>query len=91
MVLARRDTHQVLKLVDWHLLVFFAALFVVVEGLNGTGLPDQIYLRVRGVFGHTPAIQGTWPGFRCWVRTFSPMSLLCWWQGNGSPISRTLS
>src|SRR4030095_4371923 len=32
MVLARRDTHEVLKLVDWHLLVFFAALFVVVEG-----------------------------------------------------------
>lgn len=51
MVLARRDTHEVLKLVDWHLLVFFAALFVVVEGLNGTGLPDQIYRRVHGMFG----------------------------------------
>lgn len=51
MVLARRDTHEVLKLVDWHLLVFFAALFVVVEGLNGTGLPDQIYQTVHGVFG----------------------------------------
>ena len=51
MVLARRDTHAVLKLVDWHLLVFFAALFVVVEGLNGTGLPDQIYHAVRGIFG----------------------------------------
>jgi len=32
-------------------LVFFAALFVVVEGLNGTGLPDQAYNKVRGVFG----------------------------------------
>jgi Na+/H+ antiporter NhaD/arsenite permease-like protein len=41
MVVARRDTHEVLKLVDWHLLVFFAALFIVVEGLNSTGLPDQ--------------------------------------------------
>ena len=51
MVLARRDTHEVLKLVDWHLLVFFAALFVVVEGLNGTGLPDQIYGQVHGLFG----------------------------------------
>src|SRR5258708_13985283 len=51
MVLARRDTRGVLKLVDWHLLVFFAALFVVVEGLNGTGLPDQIYQAVHGVFG----------------------------------------
>jgi Na+/H+ antiporter NhaD/arsenite permease-like protein len=51
MVLARRDTHEVLKLVDWHLLVFFAALFAVVEGLNGTGLPDQIYQAVHSVFG----------------------------------------
>jgi Na+/H+ antiporter NhaD/arsenite permease-like protein len=51
MVLARRDTHAVLKLVDWHLLIFFAALFIVVEGLSGTGLPDQIYHRLRGLFG----------------------------------------
>lgn len=57
MVLARRDTHEVLKLVDWHLLVFFAALFVVVEGLNGTGLPDQAYGQVRGVFGASPGSQ----------------------------------
>jgi Na+/H+ antiporter NhaD/arsenite permease-like protein len=59
MVLARRDTHEVLKLVDWHLLVFFAALFVVVEGLNGTGLPDQIYQAVRGVFG-TSSTRQAW-------------------------------
>ena len=57
MVLARRDTHPVLKLVDWHLLVFFAALFVVVEGLSGTGLPDQIYRSVRGLFGTSVAAQ----------------------------------
>ncbi len=53
MVLARRDTHEVLKLVDWHLLVFFAALFVVVEGLNGTGVADQAYAHLRGLFGGT--------------------------------------
>lgn len=58
MVLARRDTHQVLKLVDWHLLVFFAALFVVVEGLNGTGLPDEIYYRLRVLFGASATAQG---------------------------------
>src|SRR6266704_5107586 len=57
MVLARRDTHEVLKLVDWHLLVFFAALFIVVEGLNQTGLPDQIYDRVRVAFGSTASSQ----------------------------------
>ena len=51
MVLARRDTHEVLKLVDWHLLVFFAALFVVVEGLSDTGLPDAIYRQLQPMFG----------------------------------------
>jgi Na+/H+ antiporter NhaD/arsenite permease-like protein len=51
MVAARRDTREVLKLVDWHLLLFFAALFIVVEGLSGTGLPDQIYRHLHGLFG----------------------------------------
>ncbi len=57
MVLARRDTHQVLKLVDWHLLLFFAGLFVVVEGLDSTGLPDQFYARLHGLFGGTAGSQ----------------------------------
>jgi len=57
MVLAKRDTHQVLKLVDWNLLLFFAALFIVVEGLNKTGLPDQAYRHVEGVFGISVASQ----------------------------------
>jgi len=57
MVLARRDTHEVLKLVDWHLLLFFAGLFIVVEGLNSTGLPDQIYGQLRGMFGTSSATQ----------------------------------
>ncbi|HUA64284.1 MAG TPA: anion transporter [Alphaproteobacteria bacterium] len=57
MVLARRDTHDVLKLVDWHLLVFFAALFIVVEGLNWTGLPDSIYHKLQPVFGPSAASQ----------------------------------
>ncbi|MDB6109019.1 MAG: Inner rane protein YbiR [Pedosphaera sp.] len=57
MVLARRDTHQVLKLVDWHLLVFFAALFIVVEGVGRTGLPDQIYHKLHGVFGSSVGSQ----------------------------------
>lgn len=57
MVLARRDTHQVLKLVDWHLLLFFAGLFVVVDGLDSTGLPDQVYARLRGLFGTTAHAQ----------------------------------
>ncbi|HTL57020.1 MAG TPA: anion transporter [Candidatus Limnocylindrales bacterium] len=67
MVVARRDTHEVLKLVDFHLLVFFAALFIVVEGLNGTGLPDQIYRRIHGLFGDSIARQAT---------TFAGLSLV---------------
>lgn len=55
MVVGRRDTHEVLKLVDWHLLVFFAGLFVVVGALGGTGLPDQIYQHIRAIFGTSPA------------------------------------
>jgi len=57
MVLARRDTHDVLKLVDWHLLVFFAALFVVVDGLSDTGLPDAIYRHLQPIFGSSAPIQ----------------------------------
>jgi Na+/H+ antiporter NhaD/arsenite permease-like protein len=57
MVLARRDTHEVLKLVDWHLLVFFAALFIVVDGLSDTGLPDAIYWRLQPIFGSTAPAQ----------------------------------
>src|SRR5207247_1044247 len=59
MVLARRDTHEVLKLVDWHLLVFFAALFVVVDGLSDSGLPDAIYRHLQSVFGSHVTAQ-TW-------------------------------
>jgi Na+/H+ antiporter NhaD/arsenite permease-like protein len=59
MVLARRDTHEVLKLIDWHLLVFFAALFVVVDGLTDTGLPDAIYRGLQPIFGTQVTVQ-TW-------------------------------
>ena len=57
MVLARRDTHEVLKLVDWHLLVFFAALFIVVDGLSDTGLPDAIYRHLQPLFGASAVTQ----------------------------------
>ncbi|HUL54054.1 MAG TPA: anion transporter [Opitutaceae bacterium] len=67
MVLARRDTHEVLKLVDWHLLLFFAGLFVVVAGLDNTGLPDQLYGRLHGLFGVTARAQ---------VWTFSWLSVV---------------
>ena len=57
MALARRDTHDVLKLVDWHLLLFFAGLFIVVDGLRDTGLPDAIYRRLQPIFRSSAATQ----------------------------------
>ena len=40
-----------------HLLLFFAALFIVVEGFSGTGLPDQAYGSLRGLFGKSATAQ----------------------------------
>ena len=63
MVLARRNTREVLKLIDWQLLVFFAALFVVVDGLSDTGLPDAIYRHLQPLFGSSAPAQAwnfTW-------------------------------
>src|SRR5438876_2109351 len=59
MVIARRDTHEVLKLVDWHLLVFFAALFIVVDGLSDTGLPTAIFSRLQPIFGSSAPAQAS--------------------------------
>jgi Na+/H+ antiporter NhaD/arsenite permease-like protein len=51
MVIAQRDTHEVLKFVNWHLLVFFAALFIVVDGLSDSGLPAAMFEHLRATFG----------------------------------------
>jgi len=56
-VLSRRDTHDVLKEVDWHLLLFFAALFVVVGGFNGTGIPAALHAHVTASFGASATSQ----------------------------------
>ena len=39
--------------------LFFAALFVVVEGLSDTGLPDSIYYHLQPIFG-THVIAQAW-------------------------------
>lgn len=72
MVLARRDTHDVLKLVDWHLLLFFAALFIVVDGLSDTGLPDAIYSQLQPIFGSSAPGASVEPGlvFRARIKRF---------------------
>lgn len=55
-VLEREDPQEVFARVDWTLLVFFAALFVVVAGLAGTGLVDEAWRAAGPSLGHdTPA------------------------------------
>jgi len=39
------------------LLLFFAALFIVVDGLSDTGLPDAIYSRLQPIFGSSEPAQ----------------------------------
>jgi Na+/H+ antiporter NhaD/arsenite permease-like protein len=43
----RLATRTMLGLVDWHLLVLFAGLFVVTAALDTTGLPDQAMLSLE--------------------------------------------
>lgn len=38
----RLESRQILKLVDWQLLTLFCALFVVIQGVTGTGAPSEI-------------------------------------------------
>ncbi len=48
LVSRRLATRQILGLVDWHLLVLFAALFVVAAAFAATGLPADMLSRVAG-------------------------------------------
>jgi Na+/H+ antiporter NhaD/arsenite permease-like protein len=45
MLLHRRQTSALWPLMDWELLLFFAGLFVVVEGFTRTGVPDALFAR----------------------------------------------
>ena len=86
MALARRDTHDVLKLVDWHLLLFFAGLFIVVDGLRDTGLPDAIYRRLQPIFRSSAATQA-WN--LSWFSVIGSNIFSSWWPETGSRDSRS--
>jgi Na+/H+ antiporter NhaD/arsenite permease-like protein len=43
MLLHRRDTSELWPRIDWALLVFFGALFVVVEGFTASGAPAALF------------------------------------------------
>ena len=56
----RLSTRRILGLVDWHLLILFAALFVVTHALGVTGLPDRLIegLATRGLAPTDPWLLG---------------------------------
>jgi Na+/H+ antiporter NhaD/arsenite permease-like protein len=52
---SRRDPARVFARVDWTLLVFFAALFVIVGGVDRSGVIEQIHAVVAPVLKHGAA------------------------------------
>jgi Na+/H+ antiporter NhaD/arsenite permease-like protein len=57
LLIARRPTGEVLARVDWLLLAFFAGLFIVVRGLERTGLVAEFAAAVRPWYGSTLGTQ----------------------------------
>lgn len=55
-VLVRPKPDELLKEVDWSVLVFFAALFVVVGGVAGTGLMHRLAESIVGVAREQPVL-----------------------------------
>jgi Na+/H+ antiporter NhaD/arsenite permease-like protein len=58
MAVAARAPREALRRVDWPLLVFFAGLFVVVEGIARTGVAASMYAAIAPLLGHAVERQG---------------------------------
>jgi Na+/H+ antiporter NhaD/arsenite permease-like protein len=57
LIISRRPTAEVLVRVDWVLLAFFAGLFVVVRGLEQTGVVKDVAQILQPMYGKTLATQ----------------------------------
>lgn len=63
-LLARRPAREAIAAIDWPLLLFFSALFVVVEGVRATGVLPALHARMEPFFGASaPAQAATMTGF----------------------------
>lgn len=62
-VLARRDPHEAFARVDWPLLVFFAALFVMVGGLAEAGWTERARVALDGLTGDDAAGTAAYSAF----------------------------
>lgn len=58
LLLARRDEADILKKIDWNLLLFFAGLFVVVGGLQISGVTEMAVEKTAGYMGDN--LSGLW-------------------------------
>jgi Na+/H+ antiporter NhaD/arsenite permease-like protein len=58
MAIAARAPREALHRVDWPLLIFFAGLFVVVEGVARAGVAAAMYARISPLVGGTVGQQG---------------------------------
>jgi Na+/H+ antiporter NhaD/arsenite permease-like protein len=54
----RPDIHTVLRRVEWSVLVFFGALFVMVGGLEASGVLDRIVMLLESMNAIPPAVFG---------------------------------
>lgn len=52
------DVHEILKGVDWDVLLFFTGLFVMVGGLEAAGVLEQIAERLLGIQDISPVLLG---------------------------------
>jgi Na+/H+ antiporter NhaD/arsenite permease-like protein len=58
LVWVQPDIRKTLEKVEWSVLVFFAALFVLVGGLEGAGVLHSITTAIKGLTGANPVVLG---------------------------------
>jgi Na+/H+ antiporter NhaD/arsenite permease-like protein len=70
LLLRRHNVQPVAQRIDWSLLLFFAALFVVVEGLMHSGVPQQLFARYPLLEAQQPDVANA-PSLVSWLRLSS--------------------
>jgi Na+/H+ antiporter NhaD/arsenite permease-like protein len=58
LVWVQPDIRETLEKIEWSVLVFFAALFVLVGGLEGAGVLHNITTAIKGLTGANPVVLG---------------------------------
>jgi Na+/H+ antiporter NhaD/arsenite permease-like protein len=54
----RQNAHEILREVEWDVLVFFTSLFVMVGGLEAAGILDRVAEAVMELHGISPVLMG---------------------------------